>query len=267
MLWKFGDPLNDSGMYQRCQAEQGSGKCETWGAVVYPKCKPGYSPFGCYICRPNVPDCGKLGLNPGIDLSCAKKITIGDPVTGLCASGEEADAGLCYPKCKPGFKGVGPVCWDQAPAGWVECGMGAAKDSMTCASIVFNQVASVGKLAMTAATLGQSMAASSGANATDKAGKLAQLKEMYNKLKSAYEAAKKTFPALKTAEQTITGGSAAKSALGKATKAWDLAQNAATEEDIARAAAQIASIVDSSGVSATVASYTYPKCSKYFPSP
>ena len=25
---------------------------------------------------------------------------------------QEYDAGLCYPYCQPGYKGVGPVCWD-----------------------------------------------------------------------------------------------------------------------------------------------------------
>jgi serine protease Do len=47
-----------------------------------------------------------------------RQIAIGDPVPGVCAPGEQADAGLCYPACKPGFKGVGPVCWGGAPPGW-----------------------------------------------------------------------------------------------------------------------------------------------------
>ncbi len=37
--WQFGDPLNDSGMFRRCEADHGRGNCEKWGAVVYPKCK------------------------------------------------------------------------------------------------------------------------------------------------------------------------------------------------------------------------------------
>jgi hypothetical protein len=28
-----------------------------------------------------------------------------------CKPGEEKDAGLCYPKCRNGYHGVGPVCW------------------------------------------------------------------------------------------------------------------------------------------------------------
>jgi hypothetical protein len=150
-----------------------------------------------------VPDCAKLGLNPGIDLSCAKKIAIGDPVPGVCGPGEQADAGLCYPSCKPGYKGIGPVCWGGAPPGWVECGMGAAKDAKTCASIVFNQVGSVGKLAMTIASLGESDAVQSAASGPANASKLPQLKDQFNKMKAAYEAAKKKVPALQKAEDTF----------------------------------------------------------------
>jgi hypothetical protein len=28
-----------------------------------------------------------------------------------CKPGHENDAGLCYPKCRAGYRGVGPVCW------------------------------------------------------------------------------------------------------------------------------------------------------------
>jgi hypothetical protein len=28
-----------------------------------------------------------------------------------CKPGKENDAGLCYPKCRNGYRGVGPVCW------------------------------------------------------------------------------------------------------------------------------------------------------------
>jgi hypothetical protein len=36
--WKFGDKMNDSGMIKRCEKDHGSGNCEKWGAVMYPKC-------------------------------------------------------------------------------------------------------------------------------------------------------------------------------------------------------------------------------------
>jgi hypothetical protein len=257
--WKFGDALNLDKARERCEADNGRGNCEQNGEVIYPKCKPGYSAAGCCICRPGTPDCEKLGLNTGVDLSCAKKVVIGDPVTGACGKGEQADAGLCYPACKAGYKGIGPVCWDGGPPGWVECGMGAAKDATTCASIVFNQVASVGQLALTVATLGESDAVTSAATAPEKASKLAQLTEQFNKLKTAYESAKQAYPALQQAETTFKVGFAVK----KGVTAISTAADAMTPEDMVRAAAEMASIVDSSGLTATVAAYTYPKCSEY----
>lgn len=35
--WKFGDGMNDKGMFKRCEAKYGVGKCEKIGAIVYPK--------------------------------------------------------------------------------------------------------------------------------------------------------------------------------------------------------------------------------------
>lgn len=77
--WKFRDGFNNHGQIKRCEDANGKGNCEVWGALVYPKCKSGFHSFGCCICRPSKPDCEALGLNKGIDLSCAKKIIIGKP--------------------------------------------------------------------------------------------------------------------------------------------------------------------------------------------
>jgi len=109
--WWYRDGFSFSGMFKRCEADNGKGNCEKYLAMVYPKCKPGYSPFGCCICRPTVPDCNALGMNGGLDLSCTKKLVLGSPSPADCAAGLEYDAGLCYPKCKTGYNGVGPVCW------------------------------------------------------------------------------------------------------------------------------------------------------------
>ncbi len=32
-----------------------------------------------------------------------------------CVAGQQEDAGLCYAPCRPGFSGVGPVCWGECP--------------------------------------------------------------------------------------------------------------------------------------------------------
>ena len=259
--WKFGDKLGSlDGARKRCKAKHGS--CEKNGAIIYPKCKKGYKAFGCCICRPHKPNCRALGLKNGIDLSCAKRVAIGKPKTGICGSGKENDAGLCYKNCKKGYDGVGPVCWGDKPKRWVNCGMGAAKDSKTCASITFGQVAAVGEMGLFIGSLGSSGAATKAATGPQKASKLAKLKKDFEAMKKAFEAAKngpKMQKAIKAAQ-----------AAGKVKKGYNASQtlkNAVTEEDMIRAAAQIAAIADPTGVSSTVAAYTYPKCSKYFGKP
>jgi hypothetical protein len=258
--WSFSDGFSNDGMISRCENDKGRGNCEMWGAIAYPKCNPGWHTAGCCICSPDKPDCAQLGLAGEFAGSCAKKVNIGSPGLGVCPSGQERDGGLCYATCQPGYTGVGPVCWKDPPSGWVNCGMGAAKDSTTCASIVFGQVAAVGQLALTVATLGSSMAGGGAASGAANAGKLASLKAQYEKLKGLYDAAKTTYPALQAAEKVVEVGLTVK----KAYTAIETATNAIVAEDIARLAAQIAAIVDSSGVSSTIGAYTYPKCSKYF---
>jgi hypothetical protein len=44
-----------------------------------------------------------------------------------CPAGRELDAGLCYPKCASGMKGVGPVCWQNCPSGMTDHGVGCTK--------------------------------------------------------------------------------------------------------------------------------------------
>lgn len=258
--WKLGDKafsLDDA--RARCNRDNPGG-CEKNGEIIYPKCKPGFSNVGCCICRPSVPDCNALGMNKGIDLSCAKKVTIGNPVTGTCSPNQDKDAGLCYSKCPAGQTGVGPVCWSKPPSSWVECGMGAAKDSATCGSIVFGQVASVGQLAITIGTLGSSTSLNAGMNAPADAARLTKLKQQYSTMKVAFDNLQKTN---KNVQAAVDAANAANRGR-KTYKAIGTGIDAVTEEDMARMAAQIAAIMDPTGVADTVAAYTYPKCSKYF---
>jgi hypothetical protein len=39
---------------------------------------------------------------------------VGTIPPGSCPAGKEGDAGLCYVSCRPGYRGVGPVCWENA---------------------------------------------------------------------------------------------------------------------------------------------------------
>lgn len=108
--WKFGDATNDKGMFSRCEQKHGKGNCEKHLAIVYPKCRSGFNNAGCCVCSPICP-----GGMTDIGVSCTKKSygrTAGKPLHA-CTSDQEKDGLLCYPKCKDGFKGVGPVCWEQ----------------------------------------------------------------------------------------------------------------------------------------------------------
>lgn len=125
--WQAADGFSNSGMFSRCEKDNGQGNCEQSGAIVYPKCKAGFSAFGCCICRPAVPNCEALGYNNGVDLSCAKKVILGASKSMSCDGGLHFDNELCYPPCKAGYYGVGPVCWQNTPPGWNSCGMAVAK--------------------------------------------------------------------------------------------------------------------------------------------
>ncbi|MDC0710793.1 hypothetical protein POL68_20115 [Stigmatella sp. ncwal1] len=65
--WKFGDSLNDSGMYRRCENDHGAGNCEKNGAIVYPKCKQNFHAVGCCVCSPDCPS-----RTTDIGISCQK---------------------------------------------------------------------------------------------------------------------------------------------------------------------------------------------------
>ena len=169
------------------------------------------------------------------------------------------DAGLAT-------KEWGPCAGPAPPSGWVHCGMGASKKKGICGKIIFNQVSSVGQLALTVVTLGGFSGATAAAKAPQSASKLAKLKKKYAQMKAAFQKAKKGSKTLQKAEKAYKKGKKAYDTARpylKTATAAKTAQNVVTAEDMARMAAQIAAIVDSSGVSDVVGAYTYPKCSKY----
>ena len=118
--------------------------------------------------------CSDYGFTGQLDLSCSKRIHIGAVRTGQCDDGEEMDVGLCYPKCRSGFSGVGPVCWGQSPIvngkRFVNCGMGAAKDDGACAAALAAQISSPFMMIANVVTLG----ATSQLTKTTKFGQLSQ---------------------------------------------------------------------------------------------
>ncbi len=94
------------GAYAACQAAHPEG-CDDDGFYVYAKCTAGFYEFGCCVCSPDCP----AGMDD-IGVSCAKDSYgngWGEAMT--CGPGEEQNGLLCYPTCREGYTGVGPVCW------------------------------------------------------------------------------------------------------------------------------------------------------------
>ncbi len=155
--WKFGDKLNDHGMRSRCEKAHPEG-CEKNGLIFYPKCREGFHNVGCCICSPNC----QLGQTD-IGVSCAKKSYgrgVGKPLS-TCPSDKEQDAWLCYPRCRDGYHGVGPVCWQNCPSGRTNCGVGCSTDTTSCVTGTVNMVLSPLILAVNIATLGSTSSSNS----------------------------------------------------------------------------------------------------------
>jgi hypothetical protein len=155
--WKFGDGLNDSGMRGRCERANPQG-CEKNGLIYYPKCKPGYHAVGCCICSPN---CQLDQTDIGV--SCAKRSYgrgVGKPVS-TCPGDQDEDAWLCYPQCRSGFHGVGPVCWQDCPSGRTDCGVGCATSKTKCVTGTVDMVIAPLVLAVNIITMGSSSSATS----------------------------------------------------------------------------------------------------------
>ena len=242
-------PLTRGGTGWSCQSRDGWGTCWLW--VL--QCPSGYTNAGLFCAltaRPTPAGFSGTYLDPMKNTYARGAGTI---PTGC--DGKQYDAGLCYQNCRAGYSGVGPVCWGSNPPGWTGCGMGSAKDSAACAAAVIGQVTSVGQLAMTVVSLGTSTAGTGAANAAKSPQEISKLRQAYDDMKKLYEANKTALQAAAKAKQ-IVGVVSSGSALASS--------ETVTPEDIARLAAEIAAVADPTGVSATVAAYTYPVCSALF---
>lgn len=193
-----------------------------------------------------------------------------------CAPGYQYDAGLCYKKCRTGFTGVGPVCWGQAPTlqgkKWVECGMGASTDDVTCGLIMKDQILGPLEVVAWVASAGSTGGASSSARAAQTAakagGKLQALKNAAKKVKTAVvdnpivKKSMDTYNKVKNIEEVKRAEQAAATI-----KAADKAINAKSPTDAIRAAAELAATTGldgGSGIAATVAAFAYDTCDTLF---
>lgn len=59
-----------------------------------------------------------------------------------CNEDDEKDALLCYPKCKPNYVGVGPVCWEKSCPSEKPyvCGLSCTSSVDICARLIAIQV-------------------------------------------------------------------------------------------------------------------------------
>jgi hypothetical protein len=222
-------------------------------------CPSGYTNAGllCGLNTPSVPGGYEALVSgpaaSGLDLTRQPYDRgIGNAPTA-CLNGKENDTGLCYPKCNTNFSGIGPVCWGQCPAGWTNCGMGCAKSANECAKTAVGQVTAVGlsatSIGLMIASAGASGAASTAVNQTKIPGLLGKLNEM----KAFYKANETAFQA-------------AGLAAGVGVKTRDLIVGLdnpnVTELDIARLSAQIAGLLDPSGLISAGSSFAYDTCDK-----
>lgn len=121
------------------------------------KCKPGYKNIGETCHKP-------LSILKMKSMTCKageKKLgarcygTEGTLQSCLGEQGENTD-GLCYPRCRPGFDGVGPLCWKRCNVGWADCGAGCAQTKSECGLAVADQVIAPLVVAANVVTLGVS---------------------------------------------------------------------------------------------------------------
>ena len=115
----------------KCESENPQG-CEKWGLIWYPKCKANFHNVACCVCSP---DCPSGFVDIGV--SCQKdSYGRGAGVPLGCGHDEVESGALCYPPCKNGYDGNGPVCWAQCPAGKADCSALCTDSSEGCSGSV-----------------------------------------------------------------------------------------------------------------------------------
>jgi hypothetical protein len=131
----FGDLLCAS---DKCgdTEESGSG---IGAGFCYQPCNASFRSDGATLCYKQYPTFENNGQGHTIT-SITKKITLntGKPLS-TCSASEDKSGLLCYPKCRDGMKGVGPVCWADTigvgigtPVQLEDCPSGWSNDGLTC---------------------------------------------------------------------------------------------------------------------------------------
>ena len=160
MCWKKSKPNTAGKPLSSCPAN----KTKSAG-LCYNKCKDGYTSDGAMLCYKKCPKgtktspgfChfkfGSIGKCPsplkGLKPACMNTNSynrgVGKPMT--CAPGQVQKGALCYPQCPSGFSHGGPVCWQTcSDAHPVDCGAGCSQSSATCAKEITKMVLATGEL-------------------------------------------------------------------------------------------------------------------------
>lgn len=97
---------------------------EDSGGLCYVPCKAGYVGISstCWEkCKDGQVDDGAFCRTPGqVFAKASYGRTAGTPL--VCAANQESQGGLCYPRCIPGYYGVGPICWQYCRGGYADHG-------------------------------------------------------------------------------------------------------------------------------------------------
>jgi len=217
-------------------------------------CPSGYTNAGllCGLNTPGVPSGWKAAVagpaGSGLDLSRE----VYDRGIGLapsvCDADKENSSGLCYPRCKPNFSGIGPVCWGTCPKGWTDCGAGCAPSAGQCVKVIGNQVFGVVLAAQSTvklvATLGVSAATKPVENASELAKAVDQLKKLMEQYKAQLEGVMGAVVYHQASNQLA---------------------NAVTPEEIAQASVRIAGLMDPTGMATAASNFVFPTCDKVTP--
>ncbi|RHY98082.1 hypothetical protein DYB37_004034 [Aphanomyces astaci] len=132
----------------KCIKEKGTGMCEQCALVWYPKCKPGFHAFGCFICTPDCP--------PGTidDVAFCRKDAYFRGVSASrlgCPVGKQQSLFLCYPPCPSTHDGAGPLCSPKCRGDTpTNCGLFCASSTSACAASVVQIVGTGVHMALSA---------------------------------------------------------------------------------------------------------------------
>lgn len=88
--------------------------CVAVGSGINPFCASGRPTRSVSACPPGFNDDGFTCRLINIVGKRAFGRDVGS-IPDSCGPDKEYDAGLCYPRCRDGFDGVGPVCWQNCP--------------------------------------------------------------------------------------------------------------------------------------------------------